>query len=67
MFLLGEASYSLSPSFRTLHEDTQSSNVGFYSSINRLRRLWNTLPQSILDSATLAIYKRTVRALSLQY
>ena len=43
-----EGSQSLR-NFRTLYEDTQSSNIGFYSSINRLRRLLNTLAQSVLD------------------
>ena len=37
---------------RTLYEDTQSSNADYYSSIiinNKLRHLWNTLRQSVLN------------------
>ena len=66
LFYERQVTYSLR-NFRKIHENTQSSNVGFYSSINRLRRLWNTLPQSVLDSANLALYKRSVRSLSLQF
>ena len=53
--------------FRPLCEQTCSPNTGFYSTINRLKRLWNTLPSHITAILNISFFNSAVRSLSKKY
>ena len=66
LFCHRHITYSLR-NFTELQETTHAKNIGFYSTINRLRRSWNTLPNTIINLVNIASFKRAVRALSIQF
>ena len=59
-----QITYSLR-NFRVLRETTHAYNIGFYSTINRLRRSWITFPRTIINIVNIASFKRAERALSM--
>ena len=66
LFQEGQVNYTLQ-NFRVLQESTLNSNIGFYSTINWLKRLRNALPGIALYSTSVAAYKNTIRRISTQY
>ena len=48
---------------RILLEDTTRSNYGFYSSVNRMRRLYNLLPMEIRNVSSIGLFKFRVKSL----
>ena len=48
---------------RILLEDTTRSNYGFYSSVDRMRRLYNLLPMEIRNVSSIGLFKFRVKSL----
>lgn len=65
-FVTRELPYSLRYFDRLLVETCQR-NVGFHSSLNRLKRLWNGLPSNIIELDTVGDFKEAVSSLFLEY
>ena len=47
---------------RPLHENTCTSNFGFFSTINRLKRSWNTLPRRVTVVLRLSTLKINLKS-----
>ena len=50
--------------FRVLNENTQHTNLGFYSSINKMKRSWNLLPSAIRNEVSISCFKARLRSLT---
>lgn len=48
---------------RVIQEGDSTTNVGFYSALNRMKRSYNLLPQSIREVSSIGIFKQRLKSL----